>query len=215
MVHESDPTLQILLALRLAASAPVDAIAASTRLPEAEIRRFLDAATEKGLTRFRTGRVGGWSLTAEGRKEGERVLGEELDSLGLRTAVDRSYRLFLARNPEMLRLCTDWQVRRPAAGGPAEPNDHRDPDYDGEVIRRLDDLHRRSRPVWQELGGVLGRFGVYDRRFDHAAVRVASGDHDWFTKPSIDSYHTVWFELHENLLATQGIDRASEQSEEE
>jgi hypothetical protein len=66
----------------------------------------------------------------------------------------------------------------------------------------------------QELGRVLARFGVYDQRFDHAAVRVASGDHDWFTKPSIDSYHTVWFELHENLLATLGIDRSSEQSEE-
>ncbi len=26
----------------------------------------------------------------------------------------------------------------------------------------------------------------------------------------IDSYHTVWFELHENLLATLGIERARE-----
>ena len=33
---------------------------------------------------------------------------------------------------------------------------------------------------------------------------------EWFTKPVIDSYHTVWFELHEDLLATLGIERASE-----
>jgi hypothetical protein len=26
----------------------------------------------------------------------------------------------------------------------------------------------------------------------------------------IDSYHTVWFELHEDLLSTLGIERASE-----
>ncbi len=28
----------------------------------------------------------------------------------------------------------------------------------------------------------------------------------------IESYHTVWFELHENLLATLGIQRAREQA---
>ena len=26
----------------------------------------------------------------------------------------------------------------------------------------------------------------------------------------IDSYHTVWFELHEDLLATLGLERAAE-----
>jgi len=29
----------------------------------------------------------------------------------------------------------------------------------------------------------------------------------------MSSYHTVWFELHEDLLATLGIDRASELGE--
>jgi hypothetical protein len=43
---------------------------------------------------------------------------------------------------------------------------------------------------------------------------LASGDRDWFTKPTIDSYHTVWFELHEDLLATLGIDRISERASE-
>jgi hypothetical protein len=28
----------------------------------------------------------------------------------------------------------------------------------------------------------------------------------------IDSYHTVWFQLHEDLLNTLGIDRATEGS---
>ena len=30
------------------------------------------------------------------------------------------------------------------------------------------------------------------------------------TKPVIESYHTVWFELHEDLLVTLGLDRAAE-----
>ena len=29
---------------------------------------------------------------------------------------------------------------------------------------------------------------------------MRAGDSDWFTKPMIASYHTVWFELHEDLL---------------
>jgi hypothetical protein len=41
---------------------------------------------------------------------------------------------------------------------------------------------------------------------------VQGGDLDWFTRPMIESYHTVWFELHENLLATLGIQRAMEQA---
>ena len=45
---------------------------------------------------------------------------------------------------------------------------------------------------------------------DGALDRIRGGDLDWFTKPMIDSYHTVWFELHENLLATLGIQRAKE-----
>jgi hypothetical protein len=39
---------------------------------------------------------------------------------------------------------------------------------------------------------------------------VLEGQPEWFTKPVIDSYHTVWFELHEDLLCTLGIERASE-----
>jgi len=41
---------------------------------------------------------------------------------------------------------------------------------------------------------------------------VQGGDGEWFTKPTVDSYHTVWFELHENLLATLGIERGAERS---
>ena len=43
-----------------------------------------------------------------------------------------------------------------------------------------------------------------------ALRRVRAGEHDWFTKPVIESYHTVWFELHEDLLASLGLDRSSE-----
>ena len=62
-------------------------------------------------------------------------------------------------------------------------------------------------PVVADLAEALGRFGGYGPRLAGALAKVQGGDVDWFTKPTIDSYHTVWFELHENLLATLGIER--------
>ncbi|MDP9020051.1 MAG: MarR family transcriptional regulator, partial [Actinomycetota bacterium] len=44
----------------------------------------------------------------------------------------------------------------------------------------------------------------------HALRRVVAGEGDWLTRPLIDSYHTVWFELHQDLLDTLGIERGSE-----
>ena len=47
----------------------------------------------------------------------------------------------------------------------------------------------------------------FDQQYGHY-----NGALDYFTKPILPSYHTVWFELHEDLLATLSIDRASEGS---
>ena len=65
-------------------------------------------------------------------------------------------------------------------------------------------------PIVAELAAVLARFASYGPRFATALERVEAGELDWFTKPTIDSFHTVWFELHENLLATLGIERGTE-----
>ncbi len=62
------------------------------------------------------------------------------------------------------------------------------------------------------LAGALDRFGSYGPRFGQALDLLLGGDLDYFTKPIMPSYHTVWFELHEDLLASLGIDRASEGS---
>ena len=134
------------------------------------------------------------------------------DLTGLRDEVDAAYRRFLDVNQAFLSLCTDWQMRPDPEDPGAEPvvNDHTDLVYDGMVIDRLGETDAAVQPVCATLAGVLGRFGDYGDRLARALDRVRSGDPDWFTRPMIDSYHTVWFELHENLLATLGIERARE-----
>ena len=38
-------------------------------------------------------------------------------------------------------------------------------------------------------------------------TRVDQGERTWVDEPKIDSCHTVWFDLHEDLLATLGMER--------
>ena len=44
-------------------------------------------------------------------------------------------------------------------------------------------------------------------RLDEAYDKVLAGEHDWVSGARIDSYHTVWFELHEDLLRMLGRER--------
>ena len=110
----------------------------------------------------------------------------------------------------MLRICTDWQV----VGG-SDPMAAQRPratrTTTDEVLERLGRLHLAALELLVELGcRRLARFGGYGGRLSQrAGARPARVRVDWVTKPVIDSYHTVWFELHEDLLATLGRSRGA------
>lgn len=198
----------VLLGLRLTSFAPAERVAAVVGLDADGVAPGLAAAAERGLAKHRDGRLSGWIITPAGRAEGERLLAAQLDATGRREAVHGAYRRFLELNTPCLELCTDWQLR--TAGDVQEVNDHTDAAYDAAVIARLGDLADRLAPVLTELGAALERFDGYPARFAAARRRVERGEVEWFTRPDIDSFHTVWFELHEHLLATLGIERRSE-----
>ena len=123
-------------------------------------------------------------------------------------SVRRAYERFLPLNRELIRICNDWQVR---PGGVA--NDHRDLRYDWSVLDRVRTLDEKIAPVVRRVARDIERFGVYQPRLRTALVRLDDGEHDWLTSPRIDSYHTVWMQMHEDLLLALGLDRATETSE--
>jgi hypothetical protein len=196
----------VLHALRLKGFADTSVVATLTRLDEVEAAKHLEAASNEGQATRREGRISGWALTPEGRTRHAELIGRELDAAGARGAVEQGYRQFLEFNGELLNVCTDWQLRDGTL------NDHVDTDYDRQVIERLGDVDAKVQPVTKDLGNALARFGDYGARFGTALDRVRNGERDWFAKPMIDSYHTIWFELHEDLLATLGIERSKEGS---
>jgi hypothetical protein len=213
MPPASDPDLLVLHGLRLKSLAPVETVAQLADLPVEIVSDRLDAFAEKGWVRFRDGVLTGWSLTPAGRVEGASRLADELAATGTRPAIEAAYGRFLAQNQRFLDVCTDWQLF------PAEPgrrrdttNNHTDPGYDRRVIGELRAIDGDVQGVCAELGDTLARYGHYGDRFDRALRHVEAGETDWFTRPTLDSYHTVWFELHEDLLATLGIERSREGS---
>jgi hypothetical protein len=132
----------------------------------------------------------GWARCAAGETEAD-----------LRVAYER----FLPLNADLLRICHDWQVRPEGVA-----NDHQDIEYDWVVIDRLRALHDRTSPVTRTMARAVERFAPYRTRLRHALERVEEGDADWLTSPRLDSYHTVWMLLHEDLLLALGLDRSSE-----
>lgn len=203
----ADQVMRVLHGLRTKGMADVDALAQAAGLSTRQVATVLDEIGERNWVRYRDGnRVKGWMLLGEGRAEAERLVGAEIEESGLRPLVQGLYESFRVLDPKLKAACTDFQVR-----GDQTLNDHSDPDYDAEVIARLAEINGRVQPILVRLAEAFDRFGHYGPRLEYALGQVQGGDINWFTKPSLDSYHEVWFELHEDLLVTLGIDRAAEE----
>jgi hypothetical protein len=202
----SEPGFLVLHALRLKGFADTGVVAAITRMDEPSATKHLEEAQNDGLVTRRDGRISGWALTTDGRARHVELIGVELEQAGVRPDIEHGYRRFLEFNGELLTVCTDWQLRDGAL------NDHTDEAYDATVVDRLEAVDDKVQPVTVDLADALERFGDYGTRFGLALGKVKNGERDWFAKPMIDSYHTIWFELHEDLLATLGIERSKEGS---
>jgi hypothetical protein len=115
-----------------------------------------------------------------------------------------TYERFLVFNVEFLRICTDWQLK---PGN--QPNDHSDAAYDFKILERLDRLDERAAVLVEALGKAVPRFAGYRGRLTDALDKI-SDDRAWLASPRCDSYHTVWMQLHEDLLSAVGVNRADE-----
>jgi hypothetical protein len=207
----TDPDLGVLHVLRLKSVASVEAVAAVVGVDEDVVREQLQVAADRRWARHRDGALSGWSLTPAGRVEDIRRLGEQLEQTGARGAVEDAYRRFLEINPVLLQVCTDWQLV-PSDGTTPVRNEHLDAAYDDAVLDRLQAVDTRAQPICADLAAALDRFSAYGPRLAAALERTRAGDRQWLDRPVIDSYHTVWFELHEDLLATLGRERSQERS---
>jgi hypothetical protein len=196
--------LLVLHALRCIGFAGHARVAAATGLSASDVESELIDLAVAGHVAHEPGDFGGWGLTEAGRTVDAKRIADELETSGAGTAVAEAYDNFLVLNPEMLDLCAAWQTR-PVAGV-VTSNDHTDPAYDARVLDWLTDFDQRADAVCAELSAAMLRFQRYRIRLSNALARATSGASDYVTD-NMESYHIVWFQLHEDLLATLGIPR--------
>jgi hypothetical protein len=193
--------------MRCIGYATEDRVTVASGLTADETTRLLAEVAGRGLVSSTPGPFGGWALTDEGRVTVQRWLEDELTSAGASDVVRSYYEQFLKLNPTLLDLSTDWQMVRVGEGHIV--NDHRDPDYDAKVLDRLIKLDESAQRICADLSAILTRFEPYGPRLSRARDRALAGDHAYVTD-NLESYHSVWFQLHEDLLVTLGISREDE-----
>jgi hypothetical protein len=192
------------LAVKKAGGAPE--VATVLGRGEPEVAQALEAAVAGGRA---VGAKATYMVTPAGRAWLDERYPEAFAAFRADPDATATYERFEKINRELLRLFTDWQMM-PSAGGERVQNDHSDSDYDHGVIDRLGALHERAERVLDRFAEIDPRLEVYKRRLDDAYDKVLAGSHDFVSGARIDSYHTVWFELHEDLLRMLG--RAREEA---
>lgn len=210
MRHRSDPELLVLHAVRLLGFADDAAVAARAGSSAEETRTILVDGERAGwVQHLGFLDLSGWSLTDFGKWENERQLARERRLVDPDDEIAAVYRDFLPLNARMLRAITDWQIR-PSADDDFAVNDHTDGGWDGRVFEDVESLGVELAPLTARLSQILTRFDGILARYESALARAARGETVWIDGTDVDSCHVVWFQLHEDLVATLGIDRAAE-----
>jgi pyruvate,orthophosphate dikinase len=195
------PQFDLLRLAELKGRATADILADAMTVPVNVAEEYYLALCERGLC-SKDG--SGYSVTNKGRVRLKAFLAEERAQVNP-AAVVALYEDFCAFNAELKQIMTAWQINPDGA-----LNEHRDPEYDHGVLQRLADLHMRAGSFLPRLEKLSPRLAAYETRLGRAAARVAAGDRRYVARIIADSYHTVWFELHEELLSISGLKREAE-----
>jgi len=157
-----------------------------------------------GLTEL----IGGmYQLTADGKAFGQEMMSADRQSWGQEQAA-AALDALVPFDQRMKDVVTRWQMRE--FKGTQILNDHTDAAHDAAVLEAFDALHREASEWLRSLSAGLARLADYATRLDRAAKLVAGGDHNYLASPRVDSYHSAWFELHEDLIILAGRTREEE-----
>ncbi|MFQ5382312.1 MAG: PEP-utilizing enzyme, partial [Dehalococcoidia bacterium] len=145
----------------------------------------------------------GMMLTPEGRDWVLRRLEDEREAADV-ARLTEVYGDFMVLNHRFKRIVSEWQ--RGEGGGEGD-----DPGWE-EVVSGISTIHSELQPLLGAVADEVPRLDGYVRRFVHALAAITAGDRAMLASPVKDSYHTVWFEFHEELINLCGKDRAAEEA---
>ena len=196
------PWFLVLHAVVLKKLATASGLAEATRIPIEEVEAILDhLEAEEAVARLDADVMTTETGTAKVKAHAARRYGALRVDPGSATWLEE----FDQINQRFLQATTDWQTL--PSGGGRVPNDHSDPAYDDRVISRLEKLVNKTSRLLGELAESVPRFARYPERLHAAMERVEEGDIKYVSDPLVDSIHTVWFEMHEDILIVLGKER--------
>ena len=171
------------------------AVAELLAADEAAVMAFLNEAVIAGEA---AGAKGAFMLSGKGQAALAEAYPREFAAHRADDSLKKGYAQFEIINNELKQLITEWQTIEVA--GERVPNDHSDGEYDRKLIDRIAAVHERAEPMIAALAKSLPRLGRYVDRLGDALDKVDDGQIEYVSGAKISSYHTVWFELHEDLL---------------
>ena len=188
------------LAIKKYASA--ESIAGIIGIEESRVSELLANAVTNGYVMETRGK---YSLTPLARIALDSDYSRFCSDLRENEAFIQTYEAFEVVNTALKALITDWQVI--SIAGENVPNDHSNKEYDRQIINRLGDLHERAERVLAQFASHLPRLKIYNDKLLAACEKAEDGAIEWVSDATIESYHTLWFELHEDLLRMLGRTR--------
>jgi acyl-CoA synthetase (AMP-forming)/AMP-acid ligase II len=194
----------LLVALAIKGFAKPDALAAAAGVDTPDVERALDDLETRGEAE-RT-KIG-WRLRPPGTDAAREALAAER-ALVAHADLAATYERFCVLNDRFKSVIMAWQMRR--IGEADVPNDHTDAAYDAAVMRDIAEIDGEIAPILAWLAERVPRTAPYRQRFAGALERARGGNLRFVAAPLIDSYHTVWFELHEDLIRLSGTTREAE-----
>jgi pyruvate,orthophosphate dikinase len=193
-----------LRAIAIKGFTPIQGVADVVVATPDDISAVLDQLVAEGVVAS----VGGaYRLTEAGRSRATALLDAERAAWGADRAV-AALDAFLALDHRTKETVTAWQLRDGADGQVV--NDHSDAAYDGAVIDRLVEIHADAMAWLGPVEAGNPRLAGYRVRLGRAIEQVVAGDGRFVASPRVDSYHGIWFELHEDLIQLAGRTREEE-----
>ena len=178
------------------------AISAFLGMPTAKVTRLLADVTRSGRVLETQGK---FALLPLARVALDGQYSREYAALRSDAGFIEAYETFERINGQLKTVITEWQTVE--LGGTRTPNDHSDHAYDDRIIGQLGDVHDRAERVLQKLEHSVARFSYYRTHLAAALEKAEDGAIEWVSDARLPSYHTVWFELHEDLLRLLGRKR--------
>jgi len=193
-----------LRAIAIKGFAPLGGVADAVLTTPDVVQPIIDQLAIDGLVATS---AGAYRLTETGMARADALLDAERASWG-RPAASAALDAFIGLDQRTKDTVTAWQLRDDADGQVL--NDHADAAYDARILDRLAALHADAIAWLSPLETGCPSLAAYGVRLARALERALGGDQRYVASPRVDSYHGIWFELHEDLIRLAGRSREDE-----